>query len=98
MQYQLYTACGRLVLGLGLILCVSGPLSTALAGPTSNTAPAAPKRWAQFDLVSTEPDGSVQAGKDVVLSITLGGCAAWNRIRHGYDRISWISKSDGLLE
>lgn len=73
MQYQLYTARGRLVLGLGLILCVSGPLSTALAGPTSSTAPAAPKRWAQFDLVSTEPDGSVQAGKDVVLSITLGG-------------------------
>ena len=73
MQYQLYTACGRLVLGLGLMLCVSGPLSTAMAGPTSNPAPTAPKRWAQFDLVSTEPDGSVQAGKDVVLSITLGG-------------------------
>ena len=35
------------------------------------------------DLVSTEPDGSVQAGKDVVLSITLGGVPAGNGIRHG---------------
>lgn len=73
MQYQFHRSCGHLVLGLGLMLYVSGPLSTAVAGPTSNQAPAAPKRWAQFDLVSTEPDGSVQAGKDVVLSITLGG-------------------------
>lgn len=72
MQYQLRSTCAGLMLGLGVMLCVSQPLP-ALAGPTTNQAPAAPKRWAQFDLVSTEPDGSVQAGKDVVLSITLGG-------------------------
>ncbi len=73
MQYQFHRSCGHLVLGLGLVLGMGGPSATALAGSTSNQAPAAPKRWAQFDLVSTEPDGSVQAGKDVVLSITLGG-------------------------
>ncbi len=73
MQYQCYRSCGHLVLSLGLMLCLSGLLSTAVAGSTSTQTPAAPKRWAQFDLVSTEPDGSVQAGKDVVLSVTLGG-------------------------
>jgi TonB family protein len=35
-----------------------------------------PKRWAQFELVTTEADGSVQVGKDMVLSLTLGGVPA----------------------
>lgn len=73
MQYQYYTFCRCVIVGLALSVCVSGPVADAQAGPSANSAPAAPKRWAQFDLVSTEPDGSVQAGKDVVLSITLGG-------------------------
>ncbi|MBS0169775.1 MAG: TonB family protein [Nitrospira sp.] len=73
MQYQLYTFCRGLVGGLALMLCVGSPVAVALAGPSTSSVSTAPKRWAQFDLVSTEPDGSVQAGKDVVLSITLGG-------------------------
>jgi TonB family protein len=38
--------------------------------------PPASKKWVQFDLVNTEPDGTVQAGKDLVLSLTLGGVPA----------------------
>ncbi|HVG01796.1 MAG TPA: energy transducer TonB [Nitrospira sp.] len=48
----------------------------AWAGPVPSSTTVAPKRWAQFELVSTEADGSVQVGKDVVLSLTLGGVPA----------------------
>jgi TonB family protein len=64
------------VAGLGMVLCLSFLPLPAMAGqPPSGTA-VSPKRWAQFELVSTEEDGSVQAGKDVVLSLTLGGVPA----------------------
>jgi len=63
------------VAGLGLVLCLSWPATPAGAGPSPSSS-MAPKRWAQFELVSTEADGSVQVGKDMVLSLTLGGVAA----------------------
>jgi TonB family protein len=62
------------VAGLGLVLCLSLWTMPAGAGPSPSSV--TPKRWAQFELVSTEADGSVQAGKDVVLSLTLGGLPA----------------------
>ncbi len=63
------------VAGLGLVLCLSLSALPAGAGPSPSSS-VTPKRWAQFELVSTEADGSVQAGKDVVLSLTLGGLPA----------------------
>ncbi len=64
------------VAGLGIVLCLSFLPVTAGAGQTPSATPVTPKRWAQFELVSTEADGSVQVGKDVVLSVTLGGVPA----------------------
>ena len=61
------------VAGLGIVLCLSFLPLPAIAGQTPSSTAVSPKRWAQFELVSTEEDGSVQAGKDVVLSLTLGG-------------------------
>jgi TonB family protein len=63
------------VAGLGLVLCLSLSALPAGAGPSPSSS-VTPKRWAQFELVSTEADGSVQVGKDVVLSLTLGGLPA----------------------
>ncbi|MEP7154004.1 MAG: hypothetical protein ABI856_20055, partial [Nitrospira sp.] len=61
------------VVGLWIVLCLSFLPVPAGAGQTPSATPVTPKRWAQFELVSTEADGSVQVGKDVVLSVTLGG-------------------------
>jgi TonB family protein len=61
------------VAGLGFLLCLSLLAAPAGAGPSPSSSSVTPKRWAQFELVSTEADGSVQVGKDVVLSLTLGG-------------------------
>ena len=65
-------ALGGFWLVLGLLIMAAQ--TAAGASPASTPTPA--KRWAQFELVSTEPDGSVQVGKDVVLGITLGGAPA----------------------
>lgn len=62
--------------GLGMVLCLSLLAPSAGAGPSLASSSVTPKRWAQFELVSTEADGSVQVGKDVVLSLTLGGVPA----------------------
>ena len=64
------------VAGLGLVFCLSLLATPAGAGPSHSSSSVTPKRWAQFELVSTEADGSVQVGKDVVLSLTLGGVPA----------------------
>lgn len=64
------------IAGLGIVLCLSFLPEPATAGQTPSATPVTPKRWAQFELVSTEADGSVQVGKDVVLSVTLGGVPA----------------------
>ncbi len=61
------------VAGVWIVLCLSFLPVRAGAGQTPSATPVTPKRWAQFELVSTEADGSVQVGKDVVLSVTLGG-------------------------
>ena len=64
------------VAGLGMLLCLLLSTLSAGAGPAPSSASVSPKRWAQFELVSTEADGSVQVGKDMVLSLTLGGVPA----------------------
>ena len=63
------------VAGLGMLLCLLLWALPAGAGPSPSPS-VTPKRWAQFELISTEADGSVQVGKDVVLSLTLGGVPA----------------------
>ncbi|QOJ35625.1 MAG: TonB family protein [Nitrospira sp.] len=67
---------GRSIAGLGLALGLVVFSAPAQAGPPPAAPPSAPKRWAQFELMNAETDGTVQAGKDVVLSITLGGVSA----------------------
>ena len=79
-------ALGGFWLALGLLIMPA--LAAAGASPASTPAPA--KRWAQFELVSTEPDGSVQVGKDVVLGITLGGVPA------GTESVMAIIESPGF--
>ena len=78
------------VAGVGLVLCLSFLAVPAGAGPTPTSPSVAQKRWAQFELVSTEADGSVQVGKDVVLSLTLGGVPA------GTDSVMAIIESAGF--
>ncbi len=73
-----------LVAGLSLLTVPAG------AGPSPPSPSVAPKRWAQFELVSTEADGSVQVGKDVVLSLTLGGLPA------GTESVMAIIESGGF--
>ncbi len=72
----LHRVLGRAVAGLGLALCLASLPPPVEAGPAPSSPPAVPKRWAQFELVSAEADGTVQAGKDLVLGITLGGVPA----------------------
>jgi TonB family protein len=64
------------VAGLAILLSLAVSAFSANAGQAPSSTSVAPKRWAQFELVSTEADGSVQVGKDVVLSLTLGGVPA----------------------
>ena len=90
MQYNFQAWFLRGLIGLGVMLCTGWGVPAASAGPSPNPAPSASKRWAQFDLVQTEPDGSVQAGKDVVLSITLGGVPA------GIESVMAIIESPGF--
>ncbi len=78
------------VAGLGLVLCLSFLAVPVGAGPSPASPPTSVKRWAQFELVSTESDGSVQVGKDVVLGITLGGVPA------GTDSVMAIIESPGF--
>lgn len=73
-----------LVVGLSLLTVPAG------AGPSPPSPSVTPKRWAQFELVSTEADGSVQVGKDVVLSLTLGGLPA------GTESVMAIIESGGF--
>ncbi len=87
---QCYFDKGPAVAGLGLVLCLSFLAVPAGAGPALTSPPVAPKRWAQFELVSTEADGSVQVGKDVVLSLTLGGLPA------GTESVMAIIESPGF--
>ena len=78
------------VAGLGMLLCLLASALTAGAGPAPSSTSVAPKRWAQFELVSAEADGSVQAGKDMVLSLTLGG------VPSGTDSVMAIIESAGF--
>ena len=73
MRYMVDKVLRPAFVGLGLVLGLSlvGDLAVAGRSPATSSAPV--KRWAQFELISSEPDGSVQAGKDIVLGVTLGG-------------------------
>ena len=90
MRSCLHKALGCCIAVLGLALYLSAVTVPAQAGPAPASPPAAQKRWAQFELVSTETDGSVQVGKDVVLSITLGGVPA------GAESVMAIIESPGF--
>jgi TonB family protein len=73
-------------LTLALIITSSFFLSEGnSAGPAQ-----AAKKWAQFDLVDSEPDGTVQPGKDLVLTVTLGGVPA------GTESVMAIIESPGF--
>ena len=76
MRSYVGTSPATAVAGLGLVLCLFFLPPPAGAGQTPSATSVTSKRWAQFELVSTEADGSVQVGKDVVLSLTLGGVPA----------------------
>ena len=76
MRYTFGRVPGPALGGFWLVLGLLIMAAQAAAGASPASTPTPAKRWAQFELVSTEPDGSVQVGKDVVLGITLGGVPA----------------------
>ncbi len=74
---------------LVLLFCLAAvPALAGAASSSPNTGAA--KRWAQFELVNTEADGTVQAGKDLVLGLTLGGIPA------GTESVMAIIESPGF--
>jgi len=88
MRYTFGRVPGPALSGFWLLLGLLIIAAQTAAG--ASPAPTPAKRWAQFELVSTEPDGSVQAGKDVVLGITLGG------IPTGTESVMAIIESHGF--
>jgi len=65
MRYTFGRVPGPALGGFWLVLGLLIMAAQAAAGASPASTPTPAKRWAQFELVSTEPDGSVQVGKDV---------------------------------
>lgn len=89
---------GRSIAGLGLALGLVVFSAPAQAGPPPAAPPSAPKRWAQFELMNAETDGTVQAGKDVVLSITARGGVRGDGVGHCHYRIAGIPEPNRVAE